>query len=101
MEDLLLKNPTVGEILRLDFLEELGINEQRLADQIGVSSLVIEDIIQGRSILTADMDLRLCRYFSLSDGYFLRLQNAYDLLEAKRQLGEILNEIVPYASIAP
>ncbi len=45
--------------------------------------------------MTADMDLRLCRYFRLTDGYFLRLQNAYDLMEAKRSLGDILNQIIP------
>jgi plasmid maintenance system antidote protein VapI len=47
--------------------------------------------------MTADIDLRLCRYFRLSDGYFLRLQNAYEIMEAKRNLGEILNQIIPYS----
>ncbi|MTJ06149.1 hypothetical protein FJR38_19890 [Anabaena sp. UHCC 0253] len=43
------------------------------------------------------IDLRLCRYFRLSDGYFLRLQNAYEIMEAKRNLGEILNQIIPHS----
>jgi plasmid maintenance system antidote protein VapI len=49
--------------------------------------------------MTADIDLRLCRYFGLSEGYFLRLQNSYELMEAKRSLGETLNQIIPYYSI--
>jgi addiction module HigA family antidote len=56
---------------------------------------VIENIIQGKSSINADIDLRLSRYFGLSEGYFLRLQNAYDLMEAKRRLGQTLNHIIP------
>jgi plasmid maintenance system antidote protein VapI len=48
--------------------------------------------------VSADTDLRLCRYFSLSEGYFLRLQNAYELMEAKRKLGKSLIEIEPHVS---
>ena len=72
MDTELLRNPHVGEILKLEFLEELGMREQDLAEKIGVSRAIIENIIQGRSVLTADLDLHLCRYFSLSEGYFLR-----------------------------
>ena len=52
---------------------------------------------QGKAPMTADVDLRLCRYFGLSDGYFLRLHYAYELMEAKRNLGDILRQIVPIA----
>ncbi|WP_017292578.1 helix-turn-helix transcriptional regulator [Geminocystis herdmanii] len=50
--------------------------------------------ITERSI-TADTDLRLCHFFGLSEGYFLRLQNSYQIMEAKRKLGEQLNLITP------
>ncbi|MDB9450680.1 hypothetical protein [Dolichospermum circinale] len=50
--------------------------------------------------MTADIDLRLCRYFRLSDCYFLRLQNAYEIMEAKRNSEEILNQIIPYSLLA-
>jgi plasmid maintenance system antidote protein VapI len=49
--------------------------------------------------MTADVDLRLCRYFGLSDGYFLRLHYAYELMEAKKNLGDILGQIVPIAAL--
>ncbi len=66
-----------------------------LAKVIHVSNLIINKIINGETPVTAEIDLRLCRYFNLSDGYFLRLQNDYETMEAKRTLGETLNEIIP------
>ena len=95
MENNLLPNPHAGEILRQEFLEELKIKDKDLSLAIDISPRVIENIIQGKSSINADIDLRLSRYFGLSEGYFLRLQNAYDLMEAKRRLGQTLNHIVP------
>jgi addiction module HigA family antidote len=95
MENNLLPNPHAGEILRQEFLEELKIKDKDLSLAIDISPRVIENIIQGKLSINADIDLRLSRYFGLSEGYFLRLQNAYDLMEARRRLGEDLNHIVP------
>ncbi|MFM7573492.1 MAG: HigA family addiction module antitoxin [Snowella sp.] len=88
-------NPHAGDILKYEFLEELNIPDKDLALAIGAPQIIIENIIQGKSRITADLDLRLSRYFGLSEGYFLRLQNAYELMEAKRILGETLNQIIP------
>ena len=99
MENTLLHNPHAGEILKHEFLEELNISENTLADAIGVSHLTIQKITQAQSPISAEIDLRLCRYFKLSEGYFLRLQNAYELMEAKRKLGETLNQIAPHPSL--
>ena len=95
MENNLLPNPHAGEILRQEFLEELKIKDKDLSLAIDISPRVIENIIQGKLSINADIDLRLSRYFGLSEGYFLRLQNAYDLMEAKRRLGQTLNHIIP------
>jgi addiction module HigA family antidote len=95
MENNLLPNPHAGEILKQEFLEELKIKDKDLSLAIDISPRVIENIIQGKLSINADIDLRLSRYFGLSEGYFLRLQNAYDLMEARRRLGEDLNHIVP------
>ena len=97
MSDTLLTNPHAGEILKQEFLDELQITSQALSLAIGVSLDNMKLIIRGKSSITADIDLRLCRYFGLSEGYFLRLQNAYELMEAKRKLGETLNQIKPLA----
>ena len=95
MNDNQLTNPHAGEILKQDFLAELQITSQDLALAIDAPLERIEMIIQSQSNITADIDLRLCRYFGLSEGYFLRLQNSYELMEAKRKLGEALHEIKP------
>ncbi len=84
MENTLLPNPHPGEILKYEFLEELDISENALASAIDISYPNIQEIVQAKSTITADIDLRLCRYFGLSEGYFLRLQNAYELMEANR-----------------
>ena len=97
----LLHNPKVGEILKEEFLEEIGMSQNALAKAIGVPSNRIHAIVNGTRRVTADTDLRLCRFFGLSEGYFLRLQNAYELMEAKRKLGKVLAEIQPYNSILP
>ena len=48
----------------------------------------IHVIVNGTRDITGDTDLRLGKFFGLSEGYFLRLQNAYDTLEAKRRIVE-------------
>ncbi|MGL5941695.1 MAG: HigA family addiction module antitoxin [Waterburya sp.] len=98
MDKKLLHNPKVGEILKEEFLEEIGMSQNALAKAIGVPSNRIHAIVNGTRRVTADTDLRLCRFFGLSEGYFLRLQNTYELMEAKRSLGKVLTEIQPYAS---
>ena len=96
MSDELLHNPKVGEILSEEFLQEIGMSQNALAKAIGVPSNRIHAIVNGTRRVTADTDLRLCRFFRLSEGYFLRLQNAYETMEAKRKLGAKLEEIQAY-----
>jgi addiction module HigA family antidote len=94
----LIDNPHAGDILKYEFLEELGMSQNALARAIHVPPNRIHGIIKGERGITADTDLRLCRFFGLSEGYFLRLQNSYQLMEAKRKLGEQLNSIIPLQS---
>lgn len=90
-----LRNPHPGEILRAEFLDEIGMSQNRLALAIGVPANRIHAIVNGTRDITADTDLRLCRYFGLSEGYFLRLQNAYDTMEAKRRITPEIAKIKP------
>jgi antitoxin HigA-1 len=69
---------TPGEILLEEFLKPLGISQYRLAKEIGVPTQHISEIVSGKRSITADTDLRLCRFFGLSNGYWLRAQTAYD-----------------------
>jgi antitoxin HigA-1 len=91
-----LHNPHPGEILEHEFLKEIGLSQNRLAEAIGVPGNRIHAIVNGTRSVTADTDLRLCRFFGLSEGYFLRLQNAFDTLEAKRRISSQLDNIEPY-----
>ena len=91
-----LSNPHPGVILKEDFLHEMGLSQNQLAQAIGVPGNRIHAIVNGTRSVTADTDLRLCRFFGLSEGYFLRLQNAFDTLEAKRRLGNHIARIKPY-----
>lgn len=88
-------NPHPGEILKHEFLEEIGMSQNALARAINVPSNRIHSIISGTRSITADTDLRLCKFFSLSDGYFLRLQNDYEIMETKMHKNNI-STIIPY-----
>ncbi len=91
-----LRNPHPGEILKQEFLNEIGMSQNRLARAIGVPANRVHAIVNGTRDITADTDLRLCRFFDLSEGYFLRLQNAYDTLAAKRRITAQVAKIKPY-----
>jgi antitoxin HigA-1 len=95
-----LKNPHPGDILKHEFLEMTGLSQNRLAHALGVPPNRIHAIIAGARRITADTDLRLCRFFGLSEGYFLRLQNAFDVLEAKRRSAKAIARIKPFKAIA-
>lgn len=92
----LLKNPHPGEILKEEFLEPLGLSANALSQAIQVPANRITEIIRGRRGVSADTDLRLARYFGLSEGYWLRLQNAYDMMEARREAGKMIARIKPH-----
>jgi addiction module HigA family antidote len=96
MSEKFIHNPHAGEILKTEFLDLLGLSQNALAKAIGVPPNRVHGIIKGSRSITADTDLRLCRFFKLSDGYWLRLQNLYDLMEAKREFEPKLNQIQPY-----
>ena len=91
-----LKPVTPGELLKEEFLEPMGISQYRLAKEIGVPAQRISEIIAGKRSITADTDLRLCRFFGLSNGYWLRAQVAYDTEIAMRTLAKELKEIQPW-----
>jgi antitoxin HigA-1 len=82
-----------GEMLEEEFLKPLGLTKYRLAKDIGVPPQRIGEIVSGKRAVTADTDLRLCRYFGLSDGWWLRGQAAYDTARAKAALHEQLAAI--------
>jgi addiction module HigA family antidote len=88
---------TPGELLREEFLIPMDISQYRLAKEIAVPAQRIGEIVAGRRAITADTDLRLCRFFGLSSGYWLRAQAAHDTKVAERTLAKVLGRITPWA----
>ena len=82
-----------GEMLEEEFLKPLGLTKYRLAKDIDVPPQRIGDIVAGKRGITADTDLRLCRYFGLSDGWWLRGQASYDTAVAREAMGDVLKQI--------
>ena len=91
---------TPGELLVEEFLTPMGISQYRLAKEINVPAQRISEIVSGKRTVTANTDLRLCRFFGLSAGYWLRAQAAHDTEVAERELREVLKRIKPWATSA-
>lgn len=90
---------TPGELLSEEFLKPMGLSKYRLAKEIGVPAQRIGEIVAGRRSITADTDLRLCRFFGLSNGYWLRAQVAYDTEVAEEALADALKNIKPWQGL--
>lgn len=78
----------IGDILREEFMEPLGLSMNALARAIDMPANCIHAIVHGTRGISAQVDLRLTRYFGLSQGYFLRIQNHLDMVAAKRAISE-------------
>ena len=89
---------TPGELLKEEFLEPMGISQYRLAKETGIPAQRIGQIVLGKRRVTADTDLRLCRFLGLSDAYWLRAQAAYDIEVAERTLAPDFAKIRPRGS---
>jgi len=84
---------TPGKILTEEFLKPFGLSQNALARAIRVPPRRINEIVLGQRAITADTDLRLARYFGMSEGFFLGLQTDYDLRMKKRELAKELAAI--------
>jgi addiction module HigA family antidote len=93
-----LPNPHPSEVLMEEFLRPMGLSQTALARAIGVPPRRINEIVLAKRAISADTDLRLARYFGVSDGFFLQLQTDYDLLARRRKIGPALKAIRPRAA---
>jgi addiction module HigA family antidote len=93
-----LPNPHPAEILLEEFLKPMGLSQTALARAIGVPPRRVNEVVLGKRAITADTDLRLARYFGVSDGFFLQLQTDCDLLARRREIGPVLRAIRPRAA---
>jgi antitoxin HigA-1 len=93
-----LDNEHAGQMLVSEFMEPLDLSVEQMARLIAVTPERLGLVIDGVRPMDAELDLRLGRYFGMSEGFFLRLQADYELLEAKRALNGELDSIVPRAA---
>src|SRR5579859_6767431 len=77
-----------GDILRRDFMEPFNLSSYKLAKELGVTAPTVNEIIRRRRAVTAEMALRLSRYFGTSAQLWQGLQSQYDLEMANRRIGK-------------
>jgi addiction module HigA family antidote len=76
----------------------MDLSQTALARAIGVPPRRINEIVLGKRAITADTDLRLARFFKMSDGFFLGLQTDFELMQRRREIGDKLKAIRPRAA---
>src|ERR1700743_2676811 len=76
-----------GELLREDYLHELGMSANALAKALKVPAPRVNDVLRGRRGISADTAVRLARYFDTTPQFWLNLQTAYDLRVAEAAAG--------------
>ncbi|HYD23088.1 MAG TPA: HigA family addiction module antitoxin [Flavipsychrobacter sp.] len=91
-----LKNIHPGEVLKEEFLEELGISAYKLSKDTGIPQTRISEIVKGKRRITADTALRLSGYLGTSAKFWLGLQDDYDLEEEQILKQKELGAIKPY-----
>lgn len=90
---------TVGQIIEKKFLKENNLTQSTLAKAINISRTRMSAIINGKRAITSDTDLRLCRFFGVEDGYFLKLQWERELKKIREKLRSELKRIVPHKQL--
>ncbi|MDR1323958.1 MAG: HigA family addiction module antidote protein [Candidatus Margulisbacteria bacterium] len=93
--------PTVGEVLEQEFIKPLGLSQNNLAKALGIPQNRISNIINGKCGVSADTDLRLCKYFGLTAGYFSGLQMDFELIKARQTIAPELRQIAPIRYLVP
>ena len=89
----MINTPTIGEILKEEFMKPMNISAYKLANDIHVPVSRVQDLLHNRRKVTVDTSLRLAKYFGVSDDYFLNIQNDIDLRETKDEIANIIESI--------
>lgn len=88
--------PHVGEVVRMEILDELGLSITRAADVLKVRRATLSDLINGKAALTAEMALRVEKAFGVSMDMLLRMQAAYDAAQARSCADQI--DVEPFVA---
>lgn len=91
-----IETPTIGEIIREEFLEPMDITPYRLSKELNVSTSTVLDLLHNKRKITVEMALRLSKYFGNSYKFWLNLQNELEIRETKKKIGKELDKIHTY-----
>lgn len=95
MSDYFIELPSIGEILRVEFMEPLGVSSYKLAKEINVPVSRIQEILKDRRKITPDTSMRLAKYFGVTEKYFLDMQNDIEIRKLKETMGDEIDKIQP------
>ena len=87
-----------GEFIREDILKEFGLTQEELARTLGVTRRTINQIVNGRRGISADMALRLGQFTRTSPEMWMNLQNAIDLWDAYHSVEKCIECIPAHSS---
>ena len=90
-----LSNITPGEILVEDFMKPHGLSQAALASALGVMPMTVNQIVHGKRSISAEVALRLGRFFGINPQFWLNLQSHYDLEKAEDAIGSKLRQVSP------
>ena len=82
-----------GKVLNDQFMEPRGLSQNALARALDVPPRRINEIILGKRKITADTDLRLCKFFNLEQGFWLKMQMTADLNERSKLISDALADL--------
>jgi len=91
---------TVGDILKEEYLDPMGISAYRLAHEIGVSNSLISQIIHGITAISADVAWRLGKFFDTSPQYWLNMQASCDARKIEEKYANTNIKISSYKEFA-
>ncbi len=95
-----IETPKIGDILKEEFLDPLGITPYRLSKEINVSTSSVLDLVHNKRKISVEMALRLSAFFGNTSKFWLNLQNDLDIRETKHKIESELNKIHVYCHIA-
>lgn len=89
-----------GEMLREEYMPELGLSVAALAKHLGVSRQSVNELVRERRSVSTDMALRLARLFGTSPQYWLNMQRNVDIWESLEIERDTIDAIQPLANVA-
>ena len=89
-----------GEVLRYEYLEELNMTQQQLADAIGITRVRVNEIILGKRSITPDTAFRLAKFFNTTPEFWINLQSHYDMWNTLKKRKKEYDTIRPLSEVA-